>query len=1242
MKNLGQLCFLFVVLFAQPFAYCDERVGVDCDCSETGNYSTPTKFAVPNLKDASQIDDQTFTSPGGNYEVQISADPLPTPPGTNLSITIRKGSSIRAQIAATVSQAAWAFSPDDHRFAYHCKSLNGTYTLILYDLEKSPPANETYLYSGLVVDQQVGFSPSGRYLACATKSETGHLTVVVADVLDPQHRQYQLGPTLGTNHAGWGFSPKNLSDDDPAFFWAIQTNTGVAAFLVNLMTMTQYNIPVQDDTWWGFSPCGDIFATVMGQSKTAFFYSTNSGALLATETWTGQAQNLRPRCDAQNHYIGDTPVIENTADKDCPGQGDTQAPTWPDDAELTADTITLDSLSLSWTPATDNVAVTNYQIYKDGELLATVDATVQSYDVADLEPGTEYEFSVQAGDEAGNWSSDGPTLVVSTLSDTAPSWPIDAELTFENLTETSLTLRWDQASDDLGVVGYRIYQDDYPEDILLGQVDPETLSFDVSGLAPYNSYCFYVSAGDAADQWTKGPRVCLETPDETPPYWPEPKYISPTNVETSSLELTWSEAEDNDQVVEYRLYVFVNGDWQLIAAGDRSTTVNCLSAYKSFVFKVEAVDRAGNESTDGPVRNITTASGPSDCPAVIERVSVNSAGEQTVGDPPPDPDPYDGYCQSDWPSISGDGQVVAFASIAINLVMDDTNTKEFTEYPNGWVCTWGYDIFVRDRLRHRTERVSVSSTGEQGELGNSSVYPVLSSDGRYVVFIASFSNLVPDDTNEKNDVFIHDRLNHRTRLVSTAADGTQGNDHCHWAYYETPPAVSRDGRFVAFCSRSSNLVGDDTNHAADVFVKDMRTGQIERVNVATDGTQANGESWGVDMTPDGRYVVFVSRASNQVPEDTNYRSDVFVRDRVSGTTERVSIATDGSQANGDSCRKRRYYGSTYNHWPAHISDDGRFVVFDSKASNLVTGDTNGKFDVFVHDRLLGRTERVSLESSGEEMETDCYHPDISGNGRIVAFVVGWAADVYVRDTILKTTEIVSSCPCGYRGNLSSEYPAVNYDGSAIAFHSHASNLLLDFADTNWDADIFVVERSVPPATDLVVELQYLPVPAPTGTIFACIFGIENLGPDDASGINATFVSAEGLQISSAEVPVGSLVVDANNLEYSLDSLAAGQRVSILIRLTGQNEGTFEVAAAATTETPERYAENNSASLEIELVHGSPSAELNGQPPVNAEDFAAFALDWKKLVGSFADLSGDGAVDIVDLALFCGSWLLEAP
>jgi Tol biopolymer transport system component len=203
---------------------------------------------------------------------------------------------------------------------------------------------------------------------------------------------------------------------------------------------------------------------------------------------------------------------------------------------------------------------------------------------------------------------------------------------------------------------------------------------------------------------------------------------------------------------------------------------------------------------------------------------------------------------------------------------------------------------------------------------------------------------------------------------------------------------------VGLVSNASNLVEGDTNNDLDIFVHDRQTGVTEMVSVSSTGAKGNGRSNGLALTPDGRLVAFSSTSANLVSGDTNGEFDIFVRDRQAGTTERVSVSSSGEQGNGRTLS------------PA-ISDDGRFVAFDSLADNLVDGDTNGRWawDVFVHDRLTGVTEMVSVSSAGVQ------------------------------------------------GSARSDYPDISADGRFVSFHSQASNLVS--GDTNGSPDVFVRDRA---------------------------------------------------------------------------------------------------------------------------------------------------------------------------------------
>jgi hypothetical protein len=391
---------------------------------------------------------------------------------------------------------------------------------------------------------------------------------------------------------------------------------------------------------------------------------------------------------------------------------------------------------------------------------------------------------------------------------------------------------------------------------------------------------------------------------------------------------------------------------------------------------------------------------------------------------------------SEQASASPDGRYVTFYSNASNLVAGDTN---------GFV-----DAFLYDAGSDSIERVSVATGGAQanGPSFSSSV----SSDGRYVAFQSEATNLVAGDTNGNDaDIFVRDRQTGTTSLVSLSSSGVHADD------VSRAPVISADGRFVAFWSNATTLVPGDTNGRPDIFLRDRLNGTTEIVSVATGGAQENGNAlYPPAISADGRYVAFVSLASNLVAGDTNGAADVFVRDRQTGTTERVSVGSGNLQGNAD-C-----------YAPCAISADGRYVVFASDATNLAFSDTNNSTDVFLHDRQTGNTERVDVSSSGAQANFGGYSPSISSDGRFVAFESGATNlvandtngfnDVFLRDRWNGTTELVSFGPNFVQGNASSDGPcAVSSDGRYVVFQSDAWTMIVEI-DTNFATDIFVHDR----------------------------------------------------------------------------------------------------------------------------------------------------------------------------------------
>jgi hypothetical protein len=351
-------------------------------------------------------------------------------------------------------------------------------------------------------------------------------------------------------------------------------------------------------------------------------------------------------------------------------------------------------------------------------------------------------------------------------------------------------------------------------------------------------------------------------------------------------------------------------------------------------------------------------------------------------------------------AISADGRFVTFDSRASNLISADPNPD----------TNLHVDVFVHDRQLALTRRVSQGTAGEQGDCG--SYLPSISDDGRFVAFESCASTLVPGDSNnvcDTNydgivadncpDVFVRDRDSDTdgifdepgsvtTTLVSMGTGGTQGNSRSALA------AISGNGRFVAFSSDASNLVPGDTNNATDIFLHDRATGITSRVSVDSAGNQSNGYSFSADLSADGTVVAFYSYASNLVPDDSNSHADIFAHDTATGETTRVSVGLGGTQGNDFS-----------GYHPVSVSANGRFVAFQSYATNLIAH-FYSPLRVFVHDLVLGTTAVVAVDESGQPADDDSFWPAISADGRYVAFDTYAALisidsnlqyDVYLRD-----------------------------------------------------------------------------------------------------------------------------------------------------------------------------------------------------------------------------------------------------
>lgn len=332
------------------------------------------------------------------------------------------------------------------------------------------------------------------------------------------------------------------------------------------------------------------------------------------------------------------------------------------------------------------------------------------------------------------------------------------------------------------------------------------------------------------------------------------------------------------------------------------------------------------------------------------------------------------------------------------------------------------------------------SRGLDGSVGNDESYsPALSADGRFLAFYSDASNLVPHDTNGTGDIFLFDRQNRTRFLVSVNALGGPANGESNY------PAISADGRFIVFESHASNLVPGDSNGASDVFLRDLVTGTTERISVDSSGNQADGSSHNADVSDDGRYVVFDSFATNLVAGDTNGRRDVFRRDRLTGLTERIDVGLGGAQANR---------GAEF----PYVSADGNRVGFQSASTNLVVGDTLGFTDMFVTDVAAGTTSCVSVDSSGNHGNFGSVYLTMSADGRWFLFgsnATNLAAgdtnpttDLFLHDSLTGTTVLAGVNSSEEQANDYTSRGTLSANGRYVAFKSTATNLAPGATDGN--------------------------------------------------------------------------------------------------------------------------------------------------------------------------------------------------
>lgn len=484
------------------------------------------------------------------------------------------------------------------------------------------------------------------------------------------------------------------------------------------------------------------------------------------------------------------------------------------------------------------------------------------------------------------------------------------------------------------------------------------------------------------------------------------------------------------------------------------------------------------------------------------------------------------YAGTTWASLSAEGRYIALTGVSGFL-------------PH---------IYLYDRYLG----TSLDLTPQVNNLG---MAPDISANGQYVVFGSSASNLTTDDSNGfMSDIFIYDVRNKSTRLLSKASDGTQGNNSSQFS------AISNDGQFVAFSSSASNLTANDTNNAMDVFLHDRKTAKTSRVSLSSAGEQAEtGISNGiVGISGNGQYVVFSSYSSNLVAGDT-VSDDVFLRDTKAGTTTWVSRAVRQTGFDGQS------------RFPS-ISNDGRYIAFQSGSSKLVDDDTDDvNSDIFIYDRVNKKSTKITRNANGNSIL-----PTISANGNFVGFIsqasnlvdndTNGTWDTFVYDRQSNTTTRINITPQDLQSAgdplLILSRPDLSADGRFIGFESAAKDLSGN--DTDNVVDVFLRDRLLNKQKNADIKLTLsAPKTVVKGQQYTYALTVANLGPVNASRTNAIINLPGSLTIDSV-VPSQGSCVKALITQCQLGNINSGvdKQIQVKVKVKALSSGTVNVSASA--------------------------------------------------------------------------------
>ena len=496
------------------------------------------------------------------------------------------------------------------------------------------------------------------------------------------------------------------------------------------------------------------------------------------------------------------------------------------------------------------------------------------------------------------------------------------------------------------------------------------------------------------------------------------KLFADINENYDSISLNWNVSSPADSpVAGYQIFKTIDNDpypeqpLAEITETNFEDSDNILCG-KEYYYKIRAYDSDNPPDYSG-FSEVVAKPGSS---WSITRVSEDSSGNDANNGS------YD-------PQISNDGRHAVFSSKASNLVAGDNNGNQ--------------DIFRRNNDMEIIDRVSIPdpSVGETESNGNS-YNGSISNDGRYVAFYSYASNLVLGDNNNKYDVFVKDMQTGTVTRASTDSFGNESNDASYTA------KISADGNYVAFHSDATNLVSPESVSDTHVFLKDLQTGSTTLVSADSSGNQLDGFSWDLSISGDGRYVAF------DFYNYENYYDNIYLKDTQTGILKDISTDSVGNPANGES-------------WFPYISPNGQFVTFMSWASNFDINDTNGESDIYIKNLQTNAITRASTDSSGNQANDWSYYSSISNDGRYV-IIDSYASnlvqgdsnsewDEFVKD--MQTGKIVriSTDAIGNQANDWNDFPQISADGSTMTYYSYATNLVPD--DNNNAPDVFLRKNS---------------------------------------------------------------------------------------------------------------------------------------------------------------------------------------